>query len=799
MSLETGTFIDDLVITNPVSATDLVRYGAQHLQLIKKTVKNSFAGAAGAVMCISSDVGVVNAVIVNPAPALAEYTPRMLLVWRQANTNNGAVTYQATGLVTIPINSIAGIALVANDLIAGHVYIAAVNDAGTSAELIAVTKNYVDQTAFSAALPAQSKGILVSTGTVASFSNKLLSQLNFLMAPSVAVVASPDIWSGDGNIMHMTGSGTITSFPAAPQSGSTRELIMDGAVTLTNSANFVVVGGSYLTVAGDILDVTADTTTKFIINIRRVNGTNAATSSIAVNQVLTAASPRLLNYSPTVAGLIITAPDATLMSTDANAFTITNSGAFEIGYKDAAGNLITTIQTNGIVRIALTANGTAAGTWKANGNNISPLRWLRSMFQLTGGTTSVPVGIIQLSPSISVLITTVGADTVGTVYDNSTDTLGASQVILAGGLGSVSVDCLIALDSTHGFIAGATNSICFSVAGTVLTMGAAVATPTAAQILARGAKHSSTVVTLIARLGSAVQGRVFTISGVTITAGAWATIYTSGGSLQMGTCTTSVIIRSATQGIAFFADIFAGFGVAVHYTISAGTTITGNSNIANVWQYLAGMSRTVFMATDEWWFFGGSGALSASVVKLTVSGTTLTAVITGAVITTAVTMNEEAAVKVNANTIALAFSAAALDIVLGTLTTTARIGLPIAYNNGIRAQSLDSSTIDQYTGYGINASLALAATDESFASTTTYIRAILNPSLTILFRFSTKDVFIPNVPGPQGAIIDRSVNVDNFKTFSPLPAIPSFYATSSLNRGIMLGTSGKLSVFEVAI
>ena len=41
MALETGNYIDDLVITNP-TASDPISQGDDHLQLIKKVVKQSF-------------------------------------------------------------------------------------------------------------------------------------------------------------------------------------------------------------------------------------------------------------------------------------------------------------------------------------------------------------------------------------------------------------------------------------------------------------------------------------------------------------------------------------------------------------------------------------------------------------------------------------------------------------------------------------------------------------------------------------------------------------------------------------
>lgn len=47
MGLETGTYIDDLVITNPVGSTDAKSEGDNHLRLIKATIKATFPGLAG--------------------------------------------------------------------------------------------------------------------------------------------------------------------------------------------------------------------------------------------------------------------------------------------------------------------------------------------------------------------------------------------------------------------------------------------------------------------------------------------------------------------------------------------------------------------------------------------------------------------------------------------------------------------------------------------------------------------------------------------------------------------------------
>lgn len=47
MGLETGTYINDLVVTNPVGATDPKSQGDDHLRLIKTVLKSTFPGLVG--------------------------------------------------------------------------------------------------------------------------------------------------------------------------------------------------------------------------------------------------------------------------------------------------------------------------------------------------------------------------------------------------------------------------------------------------------------------------------------------------------------------------------------------------------------------------------------------------------------------------------------------------------------------------------------------------------------------------------------------------------------------------------
>lgn len=112
--------------------------------------------------------------------------------------------------------------------------------------------------------------------------------INERQANNVPVSASPDIWSGAGNLVSLTGTGSITSFPAAPQTGARRTLLINGAVTLVDSANFIVAGGTVTLGPGDLVDMVAEgNTSRFRLTVRRRDG-KATVGSRTVVQVVTA-------------------------------------------------------------------------------------------------------------------------------------------------------------------------------------------------------------------------------------------------------------------------------------------------------------------------------------------------------------------------------------------------------------------------------------------------------------------------------------------------------------------------------
>jgi hypothetical protein len=87
----------------------------------------------------------------------------------------------------------------------------------------------------------------------------------------VASTASPNVW-GNGSIMNMTGVANVTGLPDAPYAGAKCTLIAGGAFTLTDSANFIVKGGTKTVAIGDEIDVVAETVSKFRLTVRKADG-----------------------------------------------------------------------------------------------------------------------------------------------------------------------------------------------------------------------------------------------------------------------------------------------------------------------------------------------------------------------------------------------------------------------------------------------------------------------------------------------------------------------------------------------
>lgn len=280
MALETGSYISNLVSSNP-TGSDRKLQGDDHLRLIKSVLQNSFAGLTGAVMVGGANGGVVNAYTLTPTPPLVSYVVNMTVIFTPTFTNTGASTLNISALGVLNLLTVDGAALAAGDLVAGQTYSARYN--GTDLRLTALTKRYVDQLAFSTALPGQggnSGKFLTTDGTNASWSDTVpipfnfTSRLNEAKGANIASAATIDLSTATGNLVHVTGTTTITAITIP--SGAERTVVFDGILTLTHNATTLILptGANITTAAGDVIKVRGDGAGNArVVTYQRANGT----------------------------------------------------------------------------------------------------------------------------------------------------------------------------------------------------------------------------------------------------------------------------------------------------------------------------------------------------------------------------------------------------------------------------------------------------------------------------------------------------------------------------------------------
>ncbi len=106
--------------------------------------------------------------------------------------------------------------------------------------------------------------VLDDTAVNLSFSGRL----NLAKGVAIAHVTNTvDLNSVAGNLVHTTGTSTITNFGTASQAGICRRVIFDSALSMMYNASVLVIPGSVsISVsAGDSALVCADTVSKWIV------------------------------------------------------------------------------------------------------------------------------------------------------------------------------------------------------------------------------------------------------------------------------------------------------------------------------------------------------------------------------------------------------------------------------------------------------------------------------------------------------------------------------------------------------
>jgi len=205
-----------------------------------------------------------NDITADGGPSVTGYVDKQIFIYKQNTTNTGDVTLMVGTLPTISIKS-QGFELAPGVLLADNIYMVAFNTAISVFELVS---------------GAPFSGALLKILDTNGFS------INESQGDAVASETQPNIWAGDGNTLHITGTDEIQDFTDAPRIGAKVTLIFDDVLLLKNGLGITLAGAAdIVTKAGDRFEVYADAVDAFSgIYIRNVPPSSFATQLLLVTQ-----------------------------------------------------------------------------------------------------------------------------------------------------------------------------------------------------------------------------------------------------------------------------------------------------------------------------------------------------------------------------------------------------------------------------------------------------------------------------------------------------------------------------------
>lgn len=160
----------------------------------------------------------------------------------------------------------------------------------------------------------------------------LTSSIDAAKAAPLASASTVEIGYATGNLVHITGTTTITSFGAARQAGVERTIVFDGALTLTHSASLVLPGGSNITTAaGDTATFVADTPTTWRCTGYTYAGASTISGGTTISGNVTVSSNSAVLGNSSVTGTMdITGNTSISGATDIDSLLTANGVTFDV-------------------------------------------------------------------------------------------------------------------------------------------------------------------------------------------------------------------------------------------------------------------------------------------------------------------------------------------------------------------------------------------------------------------------------------------------------------------------------------
>jgi len=335
MALETGTFISDLVVTNP-PGSDPKSGMDDHLRLIKSCLRNTFPNINGAVTATDE--------------ALNSVLDRGLIA---GQTWTGTHTFPAT---TFGVTAAVG-----------------------ASGLKYATLDWVNFTILGLTLPGQAgnAGKFIRTnGSAASWSEFGVK------GSDIASAATLDITSPDGDLRHVTGTTGITAITLPV--GAERTLIFDGTLTLTHSAALLLPGAANITTAAnDRLTVRGDTGGAIVTHYTKASGRAVSSSLVLLATIVptVAATIDFLSvFTSEYDGYLIRGAVA-VGADDSLVYRFANAGVVDAGSNYYSmvnlGSPDSTLEASGLISAAIASAGKGA-TFVINVENVNSAAGLKT-------------------------------------------------------------------------------------------------------------------------------------------------------------------------------------------------------------------------------------------------------------------------------------------------------------------------------------------------------------------------------------------------------------------------------------
>jgi len=191
---------------------------------------------------LSNVAGDGNTITADGGPSTTGYIDGQKYQFEPNVTNTGAVKLKVGDLPELSIKS-KGIELVSGQLVVGKTVEVVFNSTASPDEFELLNLN---------------AGVLQTTLDTSGFS------INESQGAAVASATKPNIWAGDGNTIHITGTTQIDDFTDAPRIGARVTLIFDAILILKNGSGITLPGAVDITTAvGDRFEVYADAVDAF--------------------------------------------------------------------------------------------------------------------------------------------------------------------------------------------------------------------------------------------------------------------------------------------------------------------------------------------------------------------------------------------------------------------------------------------------------------------------------------------------------------------------------------------------------